>query len=139
MQSTVDASSLVTFSQGIELPNGSARRQAELENTNVSTAFQRVISEPQHHPISVESTIRVLSNLRQLSNSLTTLTVHLDNVHRPFDLPELTNLAQQIESVLLDSADAVEQQRLPQSFNVQSINNLQKQAITIIMLFYLLL
>lgn len=90
------------------------RHQAALENANAEAAAQRLFSEPRHVQGEIEPVMTLMLYIRSLFSSVTTLTEHLQEFGGTYQFTDIQQLANEIEEVLINLADALHQRQTPQ-------------------------
>lgn len=95
-------------------PLHAAHCQAELQNANLATAVQRLLSEPRHLRGDVEPVMSLVVYTRSFSNSVTTLTEHLREFSGQRQLPGMKAFADAIANVLENLVDALQERISPQ-------------------------
>lgn len=101
----------VGAAQSIALP----RRQAALENTNLTASAQRLFSEPRNVQGDVESITTLIFYIRRLFNSVTALADHRQELSGKYQCPEFTQFADMVVQVLENGADSLQQRQTLQS------------------------
>lgn len=88
------------------------RRQAALENTNLTASAQRLFSEPRHVQGDVECITTLIFYIRRFFNSVTALADHRQDLSGKYQCPEFKQFADMIVQVLENGAAALKQESL---------------------------
>lgn len=89
------------------------RRQAALENTNLSASAQRLFSEPRHIQGNVEPITALIFYLRRFFNSVTALAESLPDVGQPHPDSNVKPFADAVIQILESLATTIPQRQLP--------------------------
>lgn len=89
------------------------RRQAALENTNMTTAAQRLFSEPRHIRGDVEPITTLIFYIRRFFNSVTALAEQRQELNQEYQRSEFQQFTDTIIQVLENITDALQQRQLP--------------------------
>jgi uncharacterized membrane protein YccC len=91
------------------------RRQAALENTNLSAAAQRLFSEPRHVQGNVEAITTLIFYIRRFFNSVTALAEHRHDLQGQYQCPDFKPFTDVIIQSLETATTALNQRQPPQS------------------------